>query len=103
MTLGLMVIWLGAVLMLRGWLSPWWAYMLSGFGVVFLIEALLRMSRPELGGGAAGRAVAGIILILIGSVFISGFADWWALALVVLGLIFFVQGVRHLRRAGSSG
>jgi len=97
LTAGLMVVWLGVVLVLRGTLDPWWGYMLSGFGVILLVEAMLRMSRPDPRRPAGSRIVGGIVLLLVGSVFISGIADWWALALVVVGLVFVVQGVRQLR------
>jgi hypothetical protein len=95
---GLMVIWLGITLMSRGRLDPWWAYMLSGFGVILLLEAFFRMARPAYRAPVGGKFVGGLVLIILGSLFISGFADWWAMLFVIIGLVFLGQGIRGALR-----
>jgi hypothetical protein len=97
-TTGLMVIWLGITLMSRGRMHPWWAYMLSGFGVILLVEALFRMARPEHRAPVGGKFIGGLVMIVLGSLFISGFADWWAVVLVVVGAVFLLQGIRGAMR-----
>jgi len=93
-----MVIWVGITLMLRGWLHPWWAYMLCGFGVALLIESLIRMTRPLNRTPVGGKVVGGIVLIIVGSFFIHGIANWWAAALIILGIVFLIRGIRKLRK-----
>ena len=97
-TAGLMVIWLGIALLSRDRLDPWWAYMMSGFGVILILESFFRMARPEFRAPVGGKFVGGAVLVILGSLFISGFANWWAMILVVVGAVFLVQGIRGAMR-----
>jgi hypothetical protein len=97
-TVGLMVIWLGCTLLFHDSLDPWWGYLLSGFGVIFILESLVRMSRPQFRAPVGGKLVGGIILIILGGLFISGVSRWWPLILIAIGAVFVIQGIRGARR-----
>ena len=87
---GLIVVLLGVVFFLsaQDWISwgDWWKYFIIGLGVIFLIEVLVRYTRPAYRRPIFGRLIAGLILICVGLAFIGGFGEWWPLILIVVGL-----------------
>jgi len=93
---GLILIMIGAIYFAhnQGYLpeASWWAYVVLGIGIVFLLEALIRGVMPEYRGGAWGRVVPGLILTMLGLYFIYGFAigTWWPVILIVVGLIIII-------------
>jgi hypothetical protein len=75
--------------------ANWWAYIVLGLGIVFLLEALIRGMMPEHRGGAWGRVVPGIILTLVGLYFIYGLGIdiWWPVIVIGLGVIIIIGAI----------
>jgi hypothetical protein len=87
---GLILAVLGVTLFLAGqghisW-DDWWKCFIIGLGVIFLIEVLIRYTRPAYRRPMFGRLVAGIILICVGVAFLVGIGTWWPLVLVAIGV-----------------
>jgi len=87
---GLILILLGVVFFLsaQGWISwgDWWKYFIIGLGFIFLIEVLVRYTKPAYRRPIFGKLIAGIILICVGAAFIGGIGNWWPLILIIVGL-----------------
>jgi hypothetical protein len=87
---GLTLILLGTLFLLhqQGTISggDWWQYLLIGLGGIFIINGLAHYWTPSYRWGSYGRFVAGIVLILIGTLFMLGFSQWWPLVLIVVGV-----------------
>jgi len=87
---GLVLILLGVLLLFQtqGWFTwnDWWKYLLLGLGVIFIIDALVRLARPSPRPRWGGRLVVGLVLLLVGLIFVAGFGQWWPLILVVIGV-----------------
>lgn len=88
--LGLMVIWLGVCLYLKhvGTMPAdiWWAYMLFGFGCLWILGGLVRLFIPRWRHGVMGAFIPGIIAGSVGLMFILDSWEWWPLILVAVGL-----------------
>lgn len=87
---GLTLILLGALFLLQqaGWVSDgsWWQYLLIGLGFIFIINGMAHYLIPDYRWGSYGRFIAGIVLILVGALFMLGFSQWWPLVLIVAGV-----------------
>jgi len=99
---GLIVILVGILLFLAAqdylfW-GDWWAYLLVGLGVIFLIEIIVRQTRPEYRRPVMGKLIAALVLIAIGSGHIYGLEHWWPLIIIVVGFVILFFGFRGLRR-----
>lgn len=96
---GIIVIWLGISFLLREHHyirhGEWWAYFLLGLGIIFLVEAFVRMNHPDYHGHYIGRIVAGVILIAIGAAHIYNIEDWWPIILIALGVIIVILNLRQ--------
>jgi len=75
--------------------ATWWAYIVLGLGIVFLLEAVVRWAMPEHRYGAWGRVIPGVILLLVGLWFIYGAAigTWWPIILIAIGAILVLGAV----------
>lgn len=78
----------------------WWAYFLSGVGVILILQGIAVYSMGRMG---LGPVVGGSVLVLIGlsSIAASQFnlaARLWPLLLVVLGVFVLIAGVASRRR-----
>jgi hypothetical protein len=86
---GLTLVLLGTIFLLdqAGWISgeTWWQSLLIGLGVIWIINGITHYRSPAYRWGSYGKFVFGVILILIGTIFILGFGSWWPLALIVAG------------------
>jgi len=97
LTGGLILILLGVLFLLTEmgkihW-SDWWAYFLVGLGGILLLEALIRSFSAEGRRGAGGKVIGGLVLIVIGGTYlVGGFARWWPLVLIAVGLGVLVSG-----------
>jgi hypothetical protein len=93
--LGLTLVLLGTLFMLHqfGWMIgvAWWQSLLVGLGIIFIIDGLVRYWSTEYRWGFYGKLVVGTVLILIGTLFILGFSQWWPLALIVAGIALVFQ------------
>lgn len=99
---GLIIILIGVLLFLAAqdyifW-SDWWAYLLVGLGVIFLIEIIVRQTRPEYRRPVVGKLIAAVVLIAIGSGHIYGLEHWWPLIIIVVGFVILFFGFQRLRR-----
>ncbi len=87
---GLILVLLGVVFFLsaQGWISwgDWWKYFIIGLGVIFLMEVLVRYTKPAYRRPVFGKLIAGLILICVGAAFIGGVGNWWPLILIIVGL-----------------
>jgi len=101
---GLILIMIGAIYFAhnQGYLpeANWWAYVVLGLGIVFLLEAFVRGVMPEYRGGAWGRVVPGLILTLVGLYLIYGLAigTWWPIILIAVGLVIILGALVRGRR-----
>ncbi len=101
---GLILIMIGAIYFAhnQGYLpeANWWAYIVLGLGIVFLLEAFVRGVMPEYRGGAWGRVVPGLILTLVGLYLIYDVAigTWWPIILIAVGLIIILGALIRGRR-----
>lgn len=73
----------------------WWAWAAVGIGCLFLLEAVVRSARSKK-GFAMGKAMTGIIFIVVGVGFVYGFEYIWPLSIIAVG--FFMMGyyMRHI-------
>ena len=87
---GLILVLLGVVFFLaaQDWISwgDWWKHFIIGLGVIFLIEVLVRYTRPAYRRPVFGKLIAGLVLICVGVAFTTGIGNWWPLILIVVGL-----------------
>jgi len=87
---GLVLVVLGVVVLLvmQDWISrdDWWKYFITGLGIIFLIEVLVRHTQPAYRRPVSGRLMAGLILIAVGLANIGGLGNWWPLILIIGGL-----------------
>jgi zinc-ribbon domain len=101
---GLILIWLGTTFFLEqsGYLTgvDWWAYFLSGVGVILILQGAVLYSRGHVG---AGPLIGGAFALLIGISFITtnefNITDkLWPLLLVALGVFVLVGALASRRR-----
>lgn len=76
--------------------GDWWAYLLVGIGVIFLIEVIVRQTRPQYRCPVAGKLIAALVLIAIGAGHIYGLRHWWALIIIVVGFVILFLGFKRL-------
>ncbi len=101
---GLVLIWLGTTFFLEenGYLPSdiWWAYFLTGVGVVLVLEGVVIYSRGRVG---FGPIVGGAFLIFAGLSAITTHnytvqTELWPLVIIVIGALILVSGVFFRRR-----
>jgi hypothetical protein len=102
------LIWLGVTLMAANvgfaseWIdwTNWWAYFVLGIGVVFILEAIIRLVVPEYRRPVVGRLAMGIVLIFVGA---SGsflrvdLERWWPIIPIGIGLAILLGGLFRRR------
>lgn len=77
-----------------------WAYFLVGLGLIFWVEAVVRLASPAYRRPIFGRLILGLILVTVGAANIYGLAEWWPVALIVIALALVLYGVVRLVRPG---
>jgi hypothetical protein len=101
---GLVIIWLGTTFYLEqnGYLASdiWWAYFISGIGVILILEGVVIYSRGHVG---LGPVIGGAILVFAGvsSIATSNFkfqTQLWPLFLVAIGFLVLLGGISSRRR-----
>ncbi len=94
---GLFLILIGILFLAQnqGWLkSDGWPYFAIGLGGIMTMAGLtLLLTRQSDHWNAAGRVVCGLALLYIGMAFLNGFGDWWALALIPIGISCMVKAI----------
>jgi hypothetical protein len=103
------LIWLGVLLMAAnvgfaadwiGW-DNWWAWFGLGVGVIFIVEALIRLVVPGFRRRVVGRFIIGLVLIFVGAggTFLDiAFERWWPIIPIGVGLAILLGGL--FRRRG---
>lgn len=76
--------------------GPWWAWLMVGIGVVFLIDAALHQAKPEWKRPVFGKVVSGVVLIAIGFGFVYGLEQWWPFIFIAIGVVLLLQHLRKL-------
>ena len=86
---GLMVVWLGVCLYLKSErILPgdiWWAYLIAGFGGLWILGGLIQLFVPGWRQGVLGSIIPGIALGAIGIMFIYDSWQYWPWILVAAG------------------
>ena len=75
--------------------EEWWPWIIIGIGCILLLEALVRSTRAEYKRPTFGRALGGIILIVLGVGFVYGFEEYWPLIIIVIGVFFLIYYIRQ--------
>ena len=100
---GVIIIWLGLsfLLMEHGYFysGEWWSYFLLGLGIIFLAEAIIRISQPEYKRHYTGKIIAGVILVAIGAGSIYSMEKWWPLILIAVGIIIILLSVQQKNKS----
>ncbi|MBN1352177.1 hypothetical protein JXJ21_22450 [candidate division KSB1 bacterium] len=94
---GIIIIWIGVSFLLKTQnlidAADWWAYFLIGLGIILVVEVVVRFARPEYHRPVAGRLIAGVALIAIGSSGIFDLEEWWPLILIAVGVVVLLGGL----------
>ncbi len=98
---GLILVWLGISFYLQQISAiprvEWWAYFLSGLGVILILQGVVRRTRT--GRPLTGSVVGGAVLLVIGMTGILGIGSFWPWVLVLLGIIVILSGMTARRRS----
>ncbi len=101
---GLILIWLGTTFYLEqnGYLASdiWWAYFISGVGIVLVLDGVVIYTRGHVG---LGPLIGGAILLFGGlsSITTNNYryeSQLWPLAIIVIGAIVLITGVTFRKR-----
>jgi len=91
---GLMVIWLGLCFYLKhnGMIPEdiWWAYLLAGFGGLWILGGLIQLFISGWRHHALGSLIPGIVVGTVGLMFILESFSWWPMILIAVGFIIVV-------------
>ncbi|MCL4436619.1 MAG: zinc ribbon domain-containing protein [Thaumarchaeota archaeon] len=102
---GLVLIWLGISFYLAqtrviSW-SVWWAYFLTGLGVIIIVNGLIRYS--EYRYNPTGAFIGGAVMIVIGLTVLMGvrdfWQDFWPVILIIIGAVVIISGLTARSRA----
>jgi hypothetical protein len=92
---GLFLILIGALLFSgnKGWINEnGWLYFAIGLGGILIVGGLVRyFIGQDNRWKSVGGLVMGLAFIYIGVIFLTGFGDWWPLALVPVGAGYLVK------------
>jgi hypothetical protein len=94
------LIWAGLVLLAEnlnllanyGDPEPWWV-ILAGAGIIFVIEAVVRLLVPSYRRNVVGTFVLGVILLGIGLGNLFGANITWAAVLIAIGVAMLLRGL----------
>ncbi len=101
---GLILIWLGTTFFLEqnGYLASaiWWAYFISGVGIVLVLEGVVIYTRGHIG---LGPLIGGALLLFGGlsAITTNNYryeSQLWPLVIVVIGAIVLITGITFRRR-----
>jgi len=98
---GLVLIWLGSSFYLAqtgliAWVG-WWAYFLSGLGVIVIIHGVIRYVESGYRHHLTGSLIGGSVLLAIGVTFIAGVRESWPMILIAVGAAMIASGVQKGR------
>ncbi len=101
---GLILIWLGTTFFLEqnGYLASdiWWAYFISGVGIILALEGVLIYTRGHIG---LGPLIGGAVLLFggVSSIATHNYtyeSQLWPLGIVAIGVLVIVVGFTFRRR-----
>ena len=94
-SMGLMVVWLGVCFFLKykGIIPAdiWWAYLIVGFGGIWILSGLIKLLIPRWRKGLLGSFIPGIVLGSVGLFFILDSWEWWPFILVAVGAVIIIS------------
>ncbi len=98
---GAVLIWLGISFYLMNTLGAiprpnWWAYFLSGLGVILIVQGVGRS--VILNRSGTGRIIGGVVVLGIGLASIVGSMSAWPIFLIAIGIVVIAGGVLGRRR-----
>lgn len=70
--------------------DTWWQSLLIGLGSISIVDGLVHL-RFGSRIGTYGKFVFGMVLILIGGMFIVGLSQWWSMVFVAAGIALLVR------------
>lgn len=71
--------------------DTWWQSLLIGLGVISILNGIIRFNNPEFHWSFYSKIVCGVVLILVGSLLMAGFSQWWPVVLIVAGVLFLLR------------
>jgi hypothetical protein len=71
--------------------NAWWQSLLIGLGVISIINGLVYYHNPAYRWGSYGKFIVGIVLVVIGSMFLLGSSQWWPIVLIIVGIAFLLR------------
>jgi hypothetical protein len=87
---GVFILFVGSLLLAQnqGWIkSDGWSYFAIGLGVIMIVGGLVRLIAGHFNRwSGSGGLITGLAILYIGVSFLYGFGDWWALALILVGI-----------------
>lgn len=99
-TLAAILIWIGVALLLDNLDAvaryPWWetwAVILAGIGAIFLVEAFVRLARPEHRRPVGGSIILGLVLLGVGLGELVSWSLVWPVVVIAAGVIFLLRGL----------
>jgi uncharacterized membrane protein HdeD (DUF308 family) len=92
---GLVLVLLGTLFLLNqtGAITgdAWWQSLLVGLGAIMIINGITHYYSPGYRWGSYGKFLAGIVLIIVGALFLIGVSEWWSVVLIVAGIAFLLR------------
>lgn len=75
--------------------EEWLPWIVVGAGCVFLLEALVRSIKAEYRRPSFGRAVLGVILVVVGAGIVYGFEEYWPVIIIAIGALLLIYYIRQ--------
>jgi hypothetical protein len=101
---GLILITIGITYIGKSYLPDpdfWWAWSLVGIGMVSILDAAVRSTRPEWKRPVLGKIVLGIILIAVGVGFIYEIEEVWPYVLIAVGFVILIYYIGKSTRSNQ--
>jgi hypothetical protein len=81
--------------------DTWWQLLLIGLGSISIIDGIVRYFSPGYHWGIFGKIVGGIVMVMVGALFLAGVSEWWPVILIGAGAAFIFRFVFVRAGAGS--
>ena len=97
---GLILITAGVIYLGRSYLPDpdlWWAWIMVGIGMISLLDAVVRSTKPEWKRPLFGKILLGVILIVLGAGFIYQIEISWPFLLIGIGAVMLVYYIAKIQ------